>query len=331
VLGSASGELLRQGSEPQTYAEGILKVCEFYLESPLVCVAGVTGSNLKQRIEEIMVHRIARKLNLAKKLVLATAAAAALALPVIFGLLHPQASHAQSQQSPASSAVQEVSILPAGTMTPGGPVSMRFLQQNGTLDVKNITLQHLIHYAFDVNAGRITGAPDWMASDLYDITAKIKEDIGSDQVKLAFQNIISQRFKLAAHHEWRNAPVYELVIGPNGPKFAAAHPKKELDRIMVNPVGHMEATNVKMAELVKFLQDSSGQVVVDKTGLNGTYDFTLNAEGMAMGPSKSPAGLAALQKAVSEQLGLELNQQSGMVDTLVIDHVEKIPAEGGGR
>jgi len=72
-------------------------------------------------------------------------------------------------------------------------------------------------------------------------------------------------------------------------------------------------------------------VVVDKTGLNGTYDLTLNAEGMSMGPAKTPESVAALQKALSEQLGLELNQQNGMVDTLVIDHVEKIPAEGSGR
>jgi hypothetical protein len=56
-------EVLMQGAEPQVYAEGILNVCKFYVESPLACVAGVTGSNLKKRIEEIMTHRIARKLN----------------------------------------------------------------------------------------------------------------------------------------------------------------------------------------------------------------------------------------------------------------------------
>src|SRR5438270_1276755 len=199
-------EVLRQGSEPQAYAEGILKVCEFYLESPLVCVAGVTGSNLKQRIEEIMVHRIARKLNLAKKLVLTTSAAAALALPVIVGLLHPVAGRAQSSRTAASSVLQDVSIRPAGAVTPGESVRMRFLQQNGTLDVKNITLQHLIHYAYGVSPARIAGAPGWMASDLYDLNLKTKEDIGGDPFKLALQELISQRFKLAAHHEWKSGP-----------------------------------------------------------------------------------------------------------------------------
>ncbi len=40
-------EVLRAGLDPQTYAEGILKVCEFYLKSPLDCMAGVSGANLK--------------------------------------------------------------------------------------------------------------------------------------------------------------------------------------------------------------------------------------------------------------------------------------------
>ncbi|MGB9067843.1 MAG: M56 family metallopeptidase, partial [Candidatus Acidiferrales bacterium] len=71
-------EVLRLGSDPQTYAEGILKVCEFYLESPLFCAAGVTGSNLKKRMEAIMTHRISSKLNLAGKFLLTMTAAAAL-------------------------------------------------------------------------------------------------------------------------------------------------------------------------------------------------------------------------------------------------------------
>ena len=45
-------EVLRLGGDPQVYAESILKICEFYLTSPLICVSGITGSNLKKRIEE---------------------------------------------------------------------------------------------------------------------------------------------------------------------------------------------------------------------------------------------------------------------------------------
>ncbi len=63
-------EVLRLGCKPQVYAESILHVCKYYLESPLVCVAGVTGSDLKKRMERIMNHRVPKKLDFARKLLL---------------------------------------------------------------------------------------------------------------------------------------------------------------------------------------------------------------------------------------------------------------------
>ena len=84
-------EVLRMGGEPQVYAESILKVCEFYLASPVACAAGVTGGELKKRIEGIMTNRFGRNLNLGKKLMLAAAAVAAVAGPFAFGILSARA------------------------------------------------------------------------------------------------------------------------------------------------------------------------------------------------------------------------------------------------
>jgi hypothetical protein len=80
-------EVLRVVSEPQVYAEGILNVCKLYKASPVVCVSGVTGSNLKSRIEEIMKNRIARRLGAGRALLLAAAAIAAIVVPVGFGMV----------------------------------------------------------------------------------------------------------------------------------------------------------------------------------------------------------------------------------------------------
>ena len=80
-------EVLRLGSEPQVYAEGILNVCKLYVESPLPCVSGVTGANLKRRIEAIMANQRLNGLNRAKKFLLATAAVATLAAPIAIGLV----------------------------------------------------------------------------------------------------------------------------------------------------------------------------------------------------------------------------------------------------
>ncbi len=78
-------EVLRSGNSPQEYAEGILAVCKFCLASPMACAAGVSGANLKQRIETIMSERLGQKLNAPKKLLLAAAGAIAISVPVAIG------------------------------------------------------------------------------------------------------------------------------------------------------------------------------------------------------------------------------------------------------
>jgi probable HAF family extracellular repeat protein len=92
-------EVLRRGSDPEAYAEGILNVCKFYKESALVCVSGVAGANLRKRVEDIMINRVAHKLSFARGALLAMAALVTLAGPVAIGIV--QASAAQSQEQAA--------------------------------------------------------------------------------------------------------------------------------------------------------------------------------------------------------------------------------------
>jgi hypothetical protein len=90
-------EVLRLGSDPKVYAESILKICEYYVTSPLICVAGIAGSNLKKRIEDIMKNRVALRLSLGRSLLLAATAISALAGPIIIGIGDVKAVGAQSQ------------------------------------------------------------------------------------------------------------------------------------------------------------------------------------------------------------------------------------------
>src|SRR5687768_10062411 len=76
-------EVVRRFGEPQTYAEGIVNVCKRYVESPLVCVSGVSGSNVKNRIRDIMTNRTAAKLSVAQKAVLTSVGAMVLAVPIV--------------------------------------------------------------------------------------------------------------------------------------------------------------------------------------------------------------------------------------------------------
>jgi beta-lactamase regulating signal transducer with metallopeptidase domain len=112
--------VLETGNDPQTYAASILKVCRFYLHSPLACAAGVSGADLKKRMERIMENRSARRLTSLKKLLLGAFAAAAIAVPVMVGLAtatraDDAATPAQVKQKLAEQALprKEIAIDPA--------------------------------------------------------------------------------------------------------------------------------------------------------------------------------------------------------------------------
>ena len=315
-------EVLRLGSEPQVYAEGILKVCEFYLESPLVCVAGVTGSNLKRRIEAIMIHRIASKLNFGKKLILALAAFSAVAIPVTAGLLHPAASAAQAQAAPAVFEFESVSLK--AKSVPTGPFPQRFLVNNGEIDIVNISLKRLIAYAYSITDSRISGGPAWMTSEFYDLHVSMRPHSNGPQYRLALQKILADRFKFAAHREMKQLPVLELTVGRNGSKLTeVAAVEGKNPEMVTKPVGQLDAKGTPIMILVQFLQMRTGRTIVDKTGLNGLYDFKLDVSGLAGTEPMSPEGQSALIQALSEQLGLQLTPTTTLAEALVIDHVEK--------
>src|SRR5207247_4446735 len=106
------------------YAEGVLKICELYLESPLPCVSGVTGANLRKRIEEIMSNRIGLRLSFGKKMALATAAAATVGIPVMVGIMNApfilaQSNNLHAQAAPKNSLKFEVASVKPASVPPG--------------------------------------------------------------------------------------------------------------------------------------------------------------------------------------------------------------------
>jgi beta-lactamase regulating signal transducer with metallopeptidase domain len=123
---SCDEAVLGLGSDPGIYAAAIVSVCRLYVESPLVCVSGVTGANLKRRIEVIMANRKGKSLNRFQKLLLAGAAIAVVAVPVAVGVVirvgHPPAIHAQSPVAPATpqTVVPQVNAAPQRS-TPAAP------------------------------------------------------------------------------------------------------------------------------------------------------------------------------------------------------------------
>lgn len=331
--------VLQAGNPPQDYAESILEVCKLCLASPLACTSGVTGADLKKRIETIMSCRIGRRLDTSRKVLLAAVGALAVALPVAMGVLDP----AQAQQHP-SQTFEVVSIKPSDPAT-YGHTSMTNNSRSGRFTTEGITAKNLIDNAYgNVYLSQIEGLPNWTDSERYDISAKGESfaDIDpyemSDEEIKAFhhlqqarlQALLVERFQLKVHRITKELPVYGLVVAKNGPKL---QPTKEAigsrNRGMHIRDGRMTATDLPMDSLVSVLSGQTSRVVIDRTGLTGHYDFTLNwtpeQRSVPLPDDHPPAGESgpSIFTAVQEQLGLKLVSEKGPVEILVVDHIEK--------
>ncbi|MDR3699630.1 MAG: hypothetical protein P4L56_08355, partial [Candidatus Sulfopaludibacter sp.] len=130
--------------DPEVYAEGILTVCRFYLESPAACVSGVTGANLKRRIAEIMAGRVAHRLTFPKRLLLAGAAVGALAVPLAIGILNAQAAAPLKFEVASVKAVDQPWLETRPTRS-GGRIYW------------STDLQYVVGYAYKMQPFRISG------------------------------------------------------------------------------------------------------------------------------------------------------------------------------
>jgi bla regulator protein BlaR1 len=220
--------VLQSGKEPQAYAEGILKVCELYLESPLVCVSGVIGSNLKTRIEGIMKRHIGHELTSAKKLLLLGTCVLALGTPLFIGALTTQPGLAQSQDNPKPS-FDVASIKPIDDcrqITEQSPGRFKVLQFAPTFQPGRFSgcssLKGFMSIAYQVDRDEIAGGPDWSDSTNYKIEAKAENETDTEVLRLMLQSLLEERFGLEFHNETREKPVYALVVADGGHKLKQA-------------------------------------------------------------------------------------------------------------
>jgi len=210
--------------------------------------------------------------------------------------------------------------------------------------VENGTVKYLIMEAYNVKWDSIVGGPVWLGSDHFDIDAKVTPaadapppKLTSAQRKLMIQSLLADRFKLIVHNETKDAPIYELDLAKSGSKLPESTPgdtfAKGFKGIDDNSVpigypvllsfGHLFGQAVNIASLDEYMTSVLKRPIVDKTGLTGKYDLSLQWTPDNT-PDDSPlAGGPSFFTAIQEQLGLKLTSTHGPVKTLVIDHVEK--------
>ena len=239
----------------------------------------------------------------------------------------------------------------------------------GTNDPERITwsnaaLRAIIMGAYDVQTFQLI-APDWLSSARYDIAAKVPAGATREQVSVMWQNLLKDRFGLVLHHESKELPVEVMTIAKGGAKLKeTADPtiepftpdgSRKFDKngapemngsgaiVMISlngnqPTARMVARGLSLPEIAAKLGQNLHRTVIDRTGLSGKYDFTLQftpdlsgfpvPPGLPSAPADAASEPAAnVAAAVEKQLGLKLTSARERLDVIVVDHAGKMPTE----
>jgi uncharacterized protein (TIGR03435 family) len=214
------------------------------------------------------------------------------------------------------------------------------IQGNNRFVAQDYTLKLLIAAAYSLNPKTISGGPEWVDSQHYDIAAITPADVrpNRDEQMSMLRGLLAERFKLSFHREQREFSIYALGLAKGGPKLKASTAAPDTPPAVISTVypGRilLPARNVTMGDLTSMMQRAMlDRPVVDRTGLTGRYDFDLEWApdetqfGGDIPPAPSDSQVAPLFVALQEQLGLKLEATRGMVDALVVDKAEKPTAD----
>jgi uncharacterized protein (TIGR03435 family) len=216
--------VVRSGSERSVYAQTILTACRVFVESPLACMAGVTGSDLRKRIERIMGDGPSEALTLWKKGLVGALPVAAVVVPIAIGVIDAPRLRAASalralQASNGSPQFDVASVKQ--NKSPIGKVAIQ-TQPGGRFEAVNVTVRQLVRFAYRLQDAQLSGGPKWLDDDRFDVVARADGDgLGEpsladragqpSRAQLMLRALLADRFKLQAHNESRQLAIYALV------------------------------------------------------------------------------------------------------------------------
>lgn len=197
----------------------------------------------------------------------------------------------------------------------------------------------IVAEAYHFPLGRVVGPESltdeklWgLLSESYDVVAKADRDVSKEELRLMLQSLLAERFRLSLHVQARVAPVYKLTIAKNGPRLQEADGEGTFNILHSRDAVIFQYTD--MMRFSNFLTGRVDRVVIDQTGLKGSYNFTLKRPEDPEQESTKPTAMKSDQIGPDSMgsnvladslkaLGLQLVKDRAPVEYLVIDHVER--------
>jgi uncharacterized protein (TIGR03435 family) len=224
----------------------------------------------------------------------------------------------------------EVASVRLGTRPPGEREKIE--AHPGSLMMRGVRMRACIMWAYSVKDYQISGpgslgSPGWLGRelDVYDIAAKTAEGTPVPDLRRMLQVLLADRVKLAVHRETKEVRSYALALGKkgSGPNLHSSEAGGQSDFNMKQPALTMR--NITMSEFADFLSGPMHAPVVDKSGLQGPFDLTIDVTPYQESKAGSADQEYAFLTALAKQLGLILTKTTLPLEILVVDHVERIP------
>jgi len=276
--------------------------------------------------------------------------------------LVPLSSQAQDKFEFEVASVKPYSIQNDGST----PVTLGARIDGAQVRMTGMTMRDFLSTAYRVKVYQITG-PDWIATERYDISAKLPSGISPEKLPEMTESLLKERFGLRMHREQKEMPVYVLTIGKpplkltevivdkNAPAPAAVEVSGTggAQGLAVNmgngssyslAGGKFTAKKINAATAVGVLERFTDRPMMDLTGLKGVYDFEFNVTpeelqtmmiraAISAGVQLPPQALRLLDSGGNpiidavEQVGLKLESRRMPVEMIVIDQIQKTPTD----
>lgn len=175
----------------------------------------------------------------------------------------------------------------------------------------------IIMAAYKLRQFQISGAPDWANTSWFDIEGKTTSPATTDELRQLLQTLLVEKFHLKLKTSMNEMAVYELVPAKNGSTLKEStglHPA-----VPANPDTSMVRLNVfnrDMADFVSLIAPDVDRPIIDKSGLSGRYDFSLEYK-------RGAEGDKSLFNAMEQQLGLKLVPVTDSLEMAVIEDVQR--------